>query len=471
MTILERTLALPPRRQARWLGIALAALLVVAGTRLAPALLPGAGGDPDAIPTDAAVPPIVVGDQAPISGLTGLVPPDQRIAFWEPRVAADPRDYLSALHLADAYLDRARATADLADLQRAQAVLAQAAQSAPDTTLVVPRQAQVAFSLHEFLGAAALADQVLAGAPNDLTALAVAGDARLETGDLAGARAHYERLAAIAPSAPVWSRLARLAFLEAKPSTATTLVQRAIGDAEANGFSDDAAFYRNQLGELHRAAGELPAAAAAYASALKALPGYPAATMGLAMVRERQGRRTEAIALLEDATARLPTPEAVAALGDLYVLAGNAEAADRQYALVERIGEVARATGSVYDRQLVLFAADHDRDVSMAVTRARAELDMRPDIYAWDALAWALFHAGRLEEAADAAAHALVLGTPDPRLAYHAGMIAAARGEAETARQHLTRALAGAAYLPPLQVPIAERALAALGAAANEASE
>jgi len=109
--------------------------------------------------------------------------------------------------------------------------------------------------------------------------------------------------------------------------------------------------------------------------------------------------------------------------------------------------------------------------VSSAVARAQADLEVRSDVYAWDALAWALYHAGRLDEAAGAATQALVLGTPDPRLAYHAGMIAAARGETEEARRFLTQALAGAAYLPPLQVPIAERALADLGGAADGVSE
>jgi len=462
MTIRGLTHALPPRRQARWLGIALTALLIVAGTRLAPALQADPPVPSGALPGGAAVPPVAVGDQAPPAGATGLVSPDERVAFWEPRVAADPRDYLSALHLADAYADRARVTADLADLQRAEAALTGAAKVAPNRLLVVPRQAQVAFSLHEFSRAASLADEVLAQAPDDLTALAVAGDALLETGDLARARQRYERLNVLAPSGPVWSRLGRLAFLEADISTAFTLVGRAISDAEANGFGDEAAFYRYQLGELYRATGDPAAAGVAYETALNALPGYPSAAIGLAMTREGQGRRTEAIALLEAATNRLPTPEAVAALGDLYFLAGDTEAADRAYALVERIGEVVRATGGVYDRQLVLFAADHDRAVEAAISLAESELELRQDIYAWDALAWALYKGDRLDEAAVAANHAMALGTPDPRLAYHAGMIAAARGETAPAQRWLTLALAGAAYLPPLQVPVAEEALAAL---------
>jgi len=462
MTIRDLALALPPRRQARWLGIAITAVLIVAGTRLAPTLLPDPAALSGAVPAGAAVPPVAASEWAPAAGATGLVSPDERVAFWEPRVAADPRDYLSAVHLADAYADRARATADLADLQRAEAALTRAATVAPNRSLVAPRQAQIAFALHEFPRAAALAAEVLAEAPNDLTALAVAGDALLETGDLAGARQHYDRLNILAPSAPVWSRMGRLAFLEADISAALSLVGRAISDAEANGFGDEAAFYRYQLGELHRATGDLAAAEVAYQSALDALLEYPAATIGLAMTREGQGRRTEAIALLEAATTRLPTPDAVAALGDLYFLAGDTEAAERAYALVERIDEVARATGAVYDRQLILFAADHDRGVGAAIALAESELGLRQDIYAWDALAWALYKGDRLDEAAIAANRAMALGTPDPRLTYHAGMIAAARGETDRARRLLTHALAGAAYLPPLQVPIAEETLAAL---------
>jgi tetratricopeptide (TPR) repeat protein len=183
---------------------------------------------------------------------------------------------------------------------------------------------------------------------------------------------------------------------------------------------------------------------------------------GLARIREAQGRRDEAIALLEDAATRMPQPELVEALGDLYALAGQTEAAEAQYALVRRIGEVAAATGSAYDRQLILFAADHALDVEATVAAAQAALRERRDVYGYDALAWALFRANRLDEAATAASRSLALGTPDPRLAYHAGMIAAARGEMAEARRLLGAAVAGAAYLPPLQVPIAEAALADL---------
>jgi len=147
----------------------------------------------------------------------------------------------------------------------------------------------------------------------------------------------------------------------------------------------------------------------------------------------------------------------------LYALSCDSLRADQTYALVDRIGQVARAAGSVYDRQLTIFDADHDRDLADAVARARQELEVRPDVYGYDALAWVLFKSGDLKGAAVAGAQAFSLGTPDPRIAFHAGMIAAAQGRVADARGLLTTAVTGAAMLPPLQVPVAQAALASLG--------
>jgi len=66
----------------------------------------------------------------------------------------------------------------------------------------------------------------------------------------------------------------------------------------------------------------------------------------------------------------------------------------------------------------------------------------RGDFQTEDALAWALFRAGRLREADDAARRATRLGTPDARLLYHAGAIRLARGDARGGRALIRRALA-----------------------------
>ena len=126
------------------------------------------------------------------------------------------------------------------------------------------------------------------------------------------------------------------------------------------------------------------------------------------------------------------------------------------------IAQLSSATGSVYDRQLVIFGADHQRGLHDALARARAELAVRGDIYGHDALAWVLYRLGRFHEAAAHAKAALALGTPDPRIAYHAGLIASARGDDVQAMSLLRVAVRGVALLPPLQADAARAALVEL---------
>ena len=54
------------------------------------------------------------------------------------------------------------------------------------------------------------------------------------------------------------------------------------------------------------------------------------------------------------------------------------------------IAKLAGAAGNVYDRGMSLFLADHGLDPARAVTLARDELAVRPDVYGYDTLAWAL---------------------------------------------------------------------------------
>jgi tetratricopeptide (TPR) repeat protein len=388
---------------------------------------------------------------------------DRAITAWNANVTSNAGDYISATNLGTVYVGRARLTGDLADYERALSAADRAIGISGEYLPARTLRGTVLFALHDFGGALAEAQAIRDLDPGNLQALATIGDARLELGDVEAARAAYAELERLAPSAPVFSRLGHLVFIEGEPERAIGLVQMAVDAVADEPPSETSAFYSFQLGELYRARGDLESAAAAYDRALARLPAYVPATAGLARIREAQGHRAEAIQLLEAATTRLPQPDLVAALGDLYTMSGDPKAAERQYALAEHIGRLAVATGSVYDRQLVLFAADHDRGVADAVPRARAALEARHDIYGHDALAWALFKAGELDEAADEAAAALALGTQDPRLDYHAGVIAAAQGRTDDARALLTAASDGAAYLPPLQVTVLQAALADLG--------
>lgn len=453
-----------PRPRVRPITFAVAALAVVASTYLVSALVrvPSSTVAPGPVGADA--PALSEPGAAPASGSDALLAAiDHEIGLWRQSLEQNEGNFLAAGSLGSLYLQRGRITGDLGDYSRALEAADRSIVADPIYWQGHALRASVLFALHDFPAALAEAQATFEADPEQLDALAAAGDASLELGDVSAAEEAYVRLAELAPSPPVWSRMAHLAFITGDTERALDLLRRCVGATLASEEPVAAGFYQFQLGELHRSGGSLEDAARAYEASLAALDGYVPALAGLAHVREAQGRRDDAIALLEQATARQSLPEMVAALGDLYTLAGDSTGAERQYALVERIGEVAQATGSVYDRQLVIFAADHGRGVEAAVQAAAAALEVRRDVYGFDAYAWALFNAGRVAEAADAATQALALGTPDPRTRYHAGMIAAATGRLDEARTLLQQAVAGRAALPPLQVAAAVEALESLG--------
>lgn len=462
---------MPPRRPAL-LRLGVGAFLLGCAAVVGLALLPDNGGDPATAPSPDATPPTPTSTAAAESAVAVPMPPeggavatlDERVAFWEARVAANATDYSSTMALIDAYLARVRATGDLTDLGRAEAALERARGLAPvgDVGLLLG-EGQVAFTLHEFAVARDAAAEALERDPGNEAAAALLGDASLELGDEAAALAAYEQLAPLDDTAPVLSRLARADLLTGQVAAAEAKMRAAIAAAEVAGFADLVAGPRLQLAELLRGENRVEEAAEVYELILADAPDHVRALGGLARVREAQGQRDEAIELLERATTRFPSPDLVADLGDLYALDGeDAEAADA-YALVERIAEVARATGAVYNRQLVTFLADHDLRVADAVDLATAELDERTDVYGYDALAWALYKDGRLAEADAAAQQAMRLGTPDGRILYHAGLIALALDRTDEARDLLREAAAHEPALPPLQVPVLRSALDALG--------
>jgi tetratricopeptide (TPR) repeat protein len=281
------------------------------------------------------------------------------------------------------------------------------------------------------------------------------------SGDYERAIEAAERMAALRPGLPAYTRVAFLRSLLGDRAGALEMLRLAAA-AGSRRDPESLAWTLVHLGHEHFGGGDLAAAARAYAAALDVVPDYYMALAGLGRVRAAEGRLDEAIHLYRRATARVPAPDLVGALGDVLAAAGQAEEAERQFALVEYMGRVAQAAGTTYGRQLALFYADHDRHLDEAVRLARQEAAGRGDIYTDDALGWALYKNGRLAEAKRAALRALRLGTEDALLHYHAGMIAAALEHPRQARRHLRRALDLNPHFDLRQTPLARAALAAL---------
>ena len=149
------------------------------------------------------------------------------------------------------------------------------------------------------------------------------------------------------------------------------------------------------------------------------------------------------------------------------MITGQPEQAKIQYDTVEFIGTLAAINQQIYNRQLANFYSDHDLHLDKALEFALTELESRQDIYGYDAAAWAQYKNQNFEEAQAMMNQALVFGTQDASLYYHAGMIEFALGNKENARELLGEALAINPHFSVLNSTVAQRTLETLQVAST----
>lgn len=386
------------------------------------------------------------------------------VRFLEDRVKRDPEDFVANNKLAAVYLQRARATGNLNYLDLATRAAKASLASVPSMRNAGGLSAltQAEFSLHDFTSARDHALQLTELDPGESYPQALLGDALLELGDYKGAASafqKFQRIGGINDSSE--TRQARLAYLRGDHAAATRHYTAALVMALNHPVPprETIAWCRWQLGEMAFAVGDYENAELHYRESLVTYPNYYRALASLGRVRAASGDLPDAIQHYERAVGILPDLQFVAALGDLYQLAGREKEASTQYALVEQIGRLSAASGALYNRQLALFYADHDMKADAAYADAVKEYEARQDIYGADAVAWTALKAGKTAEAQAAIKEALKLGTRDAKLFYHAGMIARAAGQKDAARDYLKQALTLNPQFDPLQAVIARNAL------------
>ncbi len=204
------------------------------------------------------------------------------------------------------------------------------------------------------------------------------------------------------------------------------------------GCPENTQWTRIQLGNLLRAQGRIDEAEAEFRHALAMIPNYARAEAGLGAVAVARGDLADAERWYQPAANHLPLPEIVIALGDVRAARGDDAGADDAYALVRAMETPLRAVrrqqrpGARPVRRRASRGPAPTRRASCSAP-ARRSPSGRPST-AHDALGWALYSAGRCDEALPEARAATALGTADPRIAYHLGAIAACAGDEATAR-------------------------------------
>ena len=352
---------------------------------------------------------------------------ERAVAAALARLNNSPGDARAMAGLAAAYLFRARETADPSYYAKAGALLDRATALAPDEADVALTAGSLALSRHDFTAGLRWAEVAARSAPDRPAVYGVMTDALVELGRYDEAIGSAQRMVDLRPDLPSLSRIAYLRELHGDLDGAIDAMRRAV---EAGAPRTEAtAWTEVQLGHLYFAKNDLAAADHAYASSLQRVDGYVYGLAGTARVRAARGDLAGAAALYEDAARRLPVPDVVIALGDVYARMGDGARAQQQFALVGAMQQLLAANGVRNDADLALFDLDHGIANAAALPTAAAEYAIRPSTTVALILAWAEYKSGETAAALRHANEALRLGSRDPLTLYRAGVIADAAGD------------------------------------------
>jgi tetratricopeptide (TPR) repeat protein len=380
----------------------------------------------------------------------------EAIALIQAKIQQAPEDADGYAQLGVAWLQRVRTTGDISLYARAQEAIEAALTHDPQHSDALAARGALALALHDFTGALAWADRLTAANPYRAAAYGIRTDALVELGRYDEARTALQQMVDLRPDTESYSRISYLRELHGDIDGAREAMQMAATSAVPG--TEPWLWALTHIGHLSRSQHRLDEAERAYRQVLAQRPDYPAAVAGVAYVAAARGQTDEAIAQLAPLVARLPLPEYLVLLGELYEVNGDGANAQAQYELVRVMQQLNAATGMAVDLELATFEAMHGDNAAEALVQAEAAYAVRPTIYAADTLAWAFYRNGRYAEARAFSQEALRLGTRDALLHLHAGLIAQALGDDDAARQHIEQARA----INPYPSPLASQQLASL---------
>ncbi len=397
---------------------------------------------------------------AQLPGFNGKpITTDNRIALYEQWVASDPANTSNQTLLAAAYIQKTRETTDFSYLDRASKIIDNVLALKKDYEALRLRNL-IELNRHHFATVIEYASEMILAAPSDPQTWGSLGDALMESGRYEPARAAFEKMLAIRPNLFSYNRMAYFRFLNGDVDGGIAMMVDAV---KAGGrYPENKAWCLVELGDMYFKTGRWPEAERAYTESIEIFPASHAAHAALAGVLAAQGKTARAIASYKRAQSITPMVQYAGALHDLYADAGKKTDARQQADMVDLVAKLEEAANQKANRTLALIYANQNRNLAKSLGLAEADLQVRQDVFTYDAYAWALFKNQRYEEAWKASAQALRLGSPEALFFYHAGMIACAREDAAAAKKLLERALQLNAGFDVHQAAIARKTLTAI---------
>ena len=357
------------------------------------------------------------------------------IAFWTMKATEDRQSADAMAAVASLYLQRARETADFADVRHAEGAAREAIVRRPvgagasRTILVNSLLAQ-----HRFAEALVEATFIAREAPGIPEYLALRAECEMESGAYDRARASFDTLRRGPLPLSAMGRLARWDELRGDFVNARRLLENAADDIRSRTdlSTEQAAWFQLRLGEVAFKSGKLRRARAEWEAGLVLRSADHRLHAALARLDAAEGRWREALEHGDQVLGVQLDPVTLGVMADAQRALGDTAASVRSEAALA--ASVSGEAGPVH-RAWMLRQLDDTRHADAIVAMARADVATRPDVAGWDLLAWALDASGDARAADSAMTQALRLGTRDAAFWFHAGVIAHhARDDARAAR-------------------------------------
>lgn len=392
---------------------------------------------------------------------------DRTIDFFEKRVRESPGDQISAKLLAGQYMQRYRETQDVGDLSRAIAQARRSLRLQPQNNAAASEIAASGYTaLHAFATALQYERAAHADQPNDSNAPAQIASLEMEIGEYSAAARDLTIARHIKNSPTVLAVQARYDELTGNPEAGRRLLQAAAQqtDEVADNPAQSRAWYHFRLGELAFSSGDVDEAKREEHLALSQFPSFAMAYRALARFCWATKEWQCALDAASKGANIIPEPETLGyqadaqrALGDI----GGAKQTEQLIFAIERVGNAYH----INDRLLAVYYAEHAVRLDDAYRIARREVRTRgEEIYAQDTLAWCAAMDGKWDVARTSAQKATRYDTRDPRIQFHAGMIALHFGDRAQARRRLQNALDENQQFDPFYADRAREVLRALNA-------
>lgn len=395
----------------------------------------------------------------PSADVTPVVAPAvvrrQSIEFYERRLAEDPHSALDMASLAALYMDEGRLEEDERAFVKAESLARKSLgertrRNGGSAALLV----NALLAQHRFGEASKLAHELVEWDPETPAFRALLAETSMEIGDYRGAIAMLGSIRARRADLGIAPRFARWAELTGNTSEAQRILLAARDEAfrRSDLTPEQRAWFSVRLADFELRQGHVRGASQAIKSGLHESPGDWRLLLTSARLAVERGDWPGAIRAAEQVIAEVPSADAFALLARAHRELGHADEAAAFTAALEAVAFRRQGIHRTWAMALLDQGA-----AKQIVTAATSDTLVRHDIYTLDLLAWALHVDGRAAESLPLMRRAIALGSMEPVLRYHAGVIEAAVGEPSVAERHLTFALRGRRALSRSQASRAEQ--------------